>query len=126
MIEPDARHRAVWGEPPPDRPHLQPLDFRPMRKGKLLGFAKIELPNGIRISDIPVSTGRQGAFATMPRRPILGSDGRQKPDSNARPQDVPFLERRNRDLSGRFADALVALVLKAHSGAVKGGPGAGG
>jgi hypothetical protein len=108
---------------------MQPLDFRPMWKGNLLGFVEIELPNGIRISDIPVSTGRQGAFATMPRRPILGSDGRQKPDSNARParpQDVPFLERRDRDLSGRFADTLVALVLKAHSGAVKGGPGAGG
>ena len=48
----------------PDRQGTQLLDFRPILKGKLLGFAKVELPIGLRISDIPILAGKT---ASLPR-----------------------------------------------------------
>ena len=33
------------------------LDWRPLRKNSLLGFAKIELPSGMVISDVTILTG---------------------------------------------------------------------
>jgi DNA repair protein RadD len=37
---------GFWGRP--DRPRIRLLDFRAMRKGSFLGFARIELPIGLR------------------------------------------------------------------------------
>jgi hypothetical protein len=41
------------------------LDWRPMRKNSLLGFAKIELPSGMMISDVTVLTGANGVIEAL-------------------------------------------------------------
>jgi DNA-binding cell septation regulator SpoVG len=119
MIEPDARTRATWGDRPDPRPRMRLLDFKSVRKAKLFGFAKVELPNGLRISDIPVFAGKRGRFATMPARPVLDQEGRQKRDINGNPQYAVFLEWRDRDLASRFSDTVIALVLEAYPGAIE-------
>jgi hypothetical protein len=106
--------------PSDERPGAQLLGFRPLRKGKLLGFAHVELPIGLRISDIPILSGKNGAFAALPARPLLDQEGRQKRDVNGRPQYASFLVWRDRDLSSRFSDTVVALVLEADPGALDG------
>jgi hypothetical protein len=92
-----------------ERPRTRLLDFRSMRKPKLLGFARVELPSGLRISDIPTLAGKNGAFAALPSMPMLDQEGRQKRDVNGKPQYVAFLEWRDRGLS---------IVLDAHSDAL--------
>jgi hypothetical protein len=113
--------RAAWGPRPNDagrtaaeRRRIRLLDFRPIRKGKLLGFARIELPIGLLISDIPILTGKNGVFAALPARPLLDPEGRQKRDANGRPQYLAFLEWRDRNISGRFSAAVIELVRAAH------------
>jgi hypothetical protein len=90
------------------------LTFQSMRKGKLLGFARIEFPNGLQISNIPIFAGQNGPFAALPSRPVLDQEGRQKRDVNGKPQYLPFLQWRDRRLSSRFSDSTIALVLQAH------------
>jgi hypothetical protein len=58
----------------PDWPRMRLLDFRPRRKGELLGFARLEFP----ISDIPILAGPKGVFAALPAKPIPDGEGRQK------------------------------------------------
>ncbi len=37
-----------------------------MRKGSLLGFAKIELPSGMILSDVTILSGERGAWPARP------------------------------------------------------------
>jgi hypothetical protein len=46
----------------PDWPRMRLLDFWPMRKGKLLGFARVELPISLRIRDIPILAARKASL----------------------------------------------------------------
>jgi hypothetical protein len=108
---------ATWGSPAPppaERSRMQLLAWKPMRKGKLLGFARVLLPIGLQIGDIPVLAGRNGAFAALPAKPQIDSQGRVKRDDRGKAFYVPVLEWRDRDLSSRFSDTVVALVLEAH------------
>jgi hypothetical protein len=75
-----------------ERARTQLLDFRPMRKGKLLGFARVQLPIGLRINDIPILAGRNGAFAALPAKPQIDSEGRVKRDGRGKALYVPVLE----------------------------------
>lgn len=117
MIEPSPRTRATWGDRS-DRPRPRLLDFRPVRKGKLLGFARVELPIGLRISNIAILVGRNAPFAMLPSKPQLDRDGSTKRDPNGKVLYAPVLEWRDEDLSNRFSDTVVSLVIEAHPGAL--------
>jgi hypothetical protein len=79
MIEPDARNRATWGDRP-DRPRMRLVAWRPVTKGALRGFATVELPIGLKIHDCPVFTSHGKTWATLPGKPQIDKEGRQKAD----------------------------------------------
>jgi hypothetical protein len=85
----------------PDWPRMRLLDFWPMRKGKLLGFARVELPISLRIRDIPILAGPKGVFAALSPKPIPDGVGRQKRDVNGRPKYLPFWEWRDRGVRAK-------------------------
>jgi hypothetical protein len=58
------------------------------------------------------------AWGTPPSKPQLDKGDRQKTDVNSKLAYVPVLEWRSRDLASCFSDALVALVLATHPGAL--------
>lgn len=90
------------------------LGFRPFTSGQLRGFANVELPIGLTIEDCPVfAGGRNGAWATLPAKPVLDREGKQvRTDGKA--QYAAILKWRDRDLGDRFSAALVALVRQQH------------
>jgi hypothetical protein len=46
---------ATWGsQAAPPRPTMKLLNWKPMVRGSLLGFADVELPIGLKIYEIPV------------------------------------------------------------------------
>jgi hypothetical protein len=63
----------------PDRARMRLRGFRPMRKGNVLGFARIELPIGLRISNIQLFTGGDGLFAALMSKPVFGGRQRSRP-----------------------------------------------
>jgi DNA-binding cell septation regulator SpoVG len=48
------------------------LDWRELRKNSLLGFAKVELPSGMVISDVTILSGERGPWASPPSKPVIG------------------------------------------------------
>jgi hypothetical protein len=112
---------ATWGDKPPARrPKMRLLDFRPLAKGALRGFARVELPSGLRISDVPLLVGKRGPFTTLPAKPVLDAERRQKCDANGKPTYAAVLEWRDRDLANRFSDAVVELVRREYPDSLDG------
>ena len=99
--------------PPVARPKMRLVNFKPMTKGALRGFASIELPSGLLIEDCPVLVSSGKAWASLPSRPVLDRQGRHvKPDG--KPQYVSILKWRDRDLADRWSAAVVELVRQQH------------
>ena len=115
MTAPDAAIAVGYGDRPAPR-QLHLVSWKPVPKGALRGFATVELPIGRRIIDIPVLIGANGAWATLPSKPELDSEGRREFGINGKRVYAPVLEWRTRDLANRFSDAVVAAVRQAHLG----------
>src|ERR1700740_3020135 len=84
---------AVWGPKPasptnPERPKMTLVEWRPIRKNSLRGFATI----------------------TLPSNPMIKKRGRHKADTSGKSSYVPVLEWATRELSDRFSTAIVDLV----------------
>jgi hypothetical protein len=90
------------------------LSWKPLVKGSLRGFATVELPIGLKICDCPVLVSNGKAWATLPSKPQIDRDGRQKTDVNGKPAYASILEWKSRDLSERFSEAVIALVHAAY------------
>jgi hypothetical protein len=90
------------------------ISWKPLVKNSLRGFATIELPIGLKISDIPVLVSHGKAWASLPSKPQLDKDGQHKRDVNGKPAYAPILEWRDRDLSDRFSAAVVDLIRASH------------
>jgi hypothetical protein len=88
------------------------VGWRPLRQGKLYGFAEIELMVvGLRIAEIPVLRGSEGPWAALPGKPELERDGRTVrlgTDGKAVYRDL--LAWRSRKLRDAFSKRVVGLV----------------
>jgi hypothetical protein len=96
------------------QPRMRLLDFRSMRKRKLLGFGRVAFPIGLTIHGVAVLLGRRGLFAALPSKAQIDGDGHQPRDANGKPAYTKVLERHDRDLNDRFPAGIVALVRQAH------------
>jgi hypothetical protein len=76
------------------------------------------LPNGLLIHDVPLLYSHSKAWTTLPAKPQIDGDGRHKRDARGRPAYTKFLEWRNRELSNRLSEALVALICSTHPDAL--------
>jgi hypothetical protein len=87
------------------------VDWRPLRQGKLLGFAKILLPIGLEIAEVPLLRGPEGTWATLPGKPELDRDNRTvRTGPDGRPVYHELLTWRSRRLRQAFSDRVVELV----------------
>jgi hypothetical protein len=112
----DAATAVGYGDRPAPRQQLRLISWKPIVRGALREFATVELPIGLRIIDIPVLIGANGAWATLPSKPELDGEGHRKTDVIGKPTWAPVLEWRTRELRDRFADSVIALVRQAHLG----------
>jgi hypothetical protein len=123
--QPDLRRgeAATWGAKPdiPAKPKMRLVSWKPLIKGSLRGFAIVELPIGLKVFDVAVFVGKNGAWASLPSKPQLDRDGRQKTGADGKAAFSPVLEWRSRELSDRFSATVVDLVRAAHPEALDGG-----
>jgi hypothetical protein len=96
------------------------ISWKPLVKNSLRGFATVELPIGLRISDIPVLISHGKTWATLPSKPQIDKDGQHRRDPNGKPAYSPILEWRDRDLQDRFSGAVVDLIRAEHPDALDG------
>ena len=112
----DAATAVGYGDRPTPR-QLRLVSWKPLLRGSLRGFATVEISAiGLRIIDVPVLTGSNGPWATLPSKPELDSEGRRKHDINGKPTWAPVIEWKSRALREGFSEAVVAAVRRAHPG----------
>src|SRR5437660_862243 len=88
----------------PERPRMRLVSWNRWPRAIFRGFATIGLPNGLTIHDCPVPMSHRTACGTLPSKPRLDKDDRQKTDANGKLAYVPVLEWRSRDLEWRSWD----------------------
>jgi hypothetical protein len=93
---------------------LRLVDWHPIKKGKVIGFALVEFPCGLRVHDVPVLQGRDGPWAALPTKPRLDAERRQQRDMEGRLTYVPVLSWTTQRLEKAFSARVVALVAAAH------------
>jgi hypothetical protein len=108
-------------DPEASRRRMRLVEWRPLVKGSLRGFASVELPSGLQIIDCPVFAGNKGrSWAGLPSKPQLDRDGIQR-FVDGKPAYTPVLAWCDKALRDRWSDAVVALVRQAHPEAFDGG-----
>jgi hypothetical protein len=132
MSAPSARERRpgeplAWGSRTDvrptrtaERPCMRLLAFREIRKGTLIGYARIRLPIGLTIVDVAIIAGKNGIFAALPTKAQFDRDGRQHRDANGKSAYAKILEWRDRVLGRRFSEVVVSPVRAVHPAALDG------
>ena len=100
---------------PLPKPRMKLLEWRPVQKNTLRGFANIEMPSGLVIRDIAIHEKEHKWWASLPSRPVLDADGRQVVNHAGHKQYAALLGWRDRDLADRFSAAAVELIRAEHS-----------
>ena len=90
------------------------LSWRRVRKGQLFGFAAIELPVGLQLFDVPVLRGDKGVWASLPNRPEIDEQGRQRVGLVGKPAYARFAAWNSKKLEEAFRRRVVELVRAAH------------
>ncbi len=86
------------------------LDWRPVRRNSLLGFARAELPSGMIVADVTILTGARGPWASPSSKAMIGSDGAALRDAAGKIRYVPIIEFATTEIRSRFSAAVVEAV----------------
>ena len=89
-------------------------DWRPLRKGSLVGFVKVELPSGMILNDVTVLSGDRGAWASPPSKPMIDRDGIAMKDANGKLKYSPVIEFASKEVRERFSNAVVEALRAKH------------
>jgi hypothetical protein len=93
---------------------LRILDWRPLKKNSLLGFAKVELPSGMVISDVTILTGERGPWASPPSKPMIDREGVAMKDDKGKLRYSPIIEFASREIRDRWSAAVIEAMRAAH------------
>ena len=96
------------------------LDFRQVTKNSLVGFAKVEFPSGMVISDVTILQGEKGPWASPPSKPMVGRDGTVMKDDNGKVRYVPIIEFTDKATRNRWSDSVIEAMRAAHPEAFNG------
>jgi hypothetical protein len=91
-------------------PTLRLLDFKPVRKKSLRGFASVKLPNGLVINDIVVGEANGRQWALLPSKPLLDRDGNLVRDTGGKIRYSSVVEWDLAELRQEFSRRVVSLV----------------
>jgi hypothetical protein len=95
---------------------LRLIDWRPLRKGRLYGFATIEVqPIGLQVHEIPVLMGaKNGPWACVPTKPRIDAKGQQMRDVDGSPRYDRIMSWSTKRRESDFSAAVVNLVRRRH------------
>jgi hypothetical protein len=87
------------------------LEWRPVERGSLCGFAKVQVPAWrVTIAGVALHRRDGRAWAQLPSRPMLDGNRQLMLDENGKPKYSRVLEFTDREIADRFSEAVVAAV----------------
>jgi hypothetical protein len=88
------------------------IEFRPLSKNTLRGFAVLELPSGLVVRDVSIHQKGEKCWAGLPSRPMVGSDDKVIRNHAGKVQYAAMLGWRDRGLADRFSAAVVDEAIR--------------
>jgi hypothetical protein len=104
------------GRPSSDRPGMQLLKWRRLRRSTLRGFGSFRMPSGFRVYDCPAHTKNGKHWVSLPSRAQV-ENGALKFDVNGKVLYAPVVEWESKELRDGFSQRAVALILAHDAGA---------
>ena len=89
------------------------LEWKPMSRNSLKGFAKIQL-GALTILDCPVHNTDGRKWCGLPSKPQIDSDGNVKREPTGKIKYVALLQWATKAASDRFSDSVVAALEEKH------------
>lgn len=94
------------------------LEWRPMKRNSLLGFAHIQL-GALKIKDVTVNINTGRLWAGLPAKPMIDRDGNAIRNEQGKIKYVPILEWDNKATGDRFSESVILALEEKHPGATK-------
>ncbi len=93
---------------------LKILDWRPMPRNSLLGFAKVEFPYGLVINDVTILKGERGPWASPPSKPMVSRDGAVLKGDDGKLRYVAMIEFASKEIRTRWSSSVIEAMRAAH------------
>lgn len=105
--------------PPLPTPYVV-LEFRPITpKGSLLGFAVVDLGNGLVLHDVSIHRLAPRAWASPPARTLIDADGSARLDADGKRVLVPTLTFASASRRLRFEKTVILALREAFPDALR-------
>jgi hypothetical protein len=94
---------------------LRLISWRPLRQGRVRGFASVEVFGCLTIRDCPLLVDDQGrVWASLPAKPELDRTGHCRTGTRGERLYTEIISWKSRRLKDAFSERLVSLVRAAH------------
>jgi hypothetical protein len=90
------------------------LEWRPLRRNTLLGFATVEMPSGMVMAEIGIMRAERGEWAAPPSKPQIDRDGVGMKDAAGKLKYTPLISFTSKERRDRFSDAVIEAMRAAH------------
>ena len=90
--------------------------FVAVRRNSLRGFAEVQLPSGMIMSDVGIYVTEGRPWASPPSKPMLDRNGSVVRDDAGKVRYSPIITFASKELRDRFSAAIIAAMTIAHPG----------
>lgn len=95
---------------------LSLLDWRPLKKNSLRGFATVRIGKALKVSDVSVHCSNGKRWASLPSKPQINKEGVVLKDDSGKVKYLPIVSWTDAESGDRFSEAVIAAVEAAHPG----------
>jgi hypothetical protein len=94
------------------------LEWKPIAKGSLRGFAAVRLGRSLVIRDLAILHSNGRAWVGLPGKPIISADGTAARAEKGKQRYSAILEWTDRSAADRFGAAVLAAIRAEHPNAL--------
>jgi hypothetical protein len=81
-----------------------------VQKNNLLGFAVVQMPSGMVLSDVGVHRQGDTYWASPASKPMLGRDGTQLKDASEKLRRTPIVSFKDKQARDKWSAAVIAAL----------------
>lgn len=85
------------------------LEWRPMRRNSLLGFASVQL-GALKIKDVTININTGRKWAGLPAKPMIDKEGNAMRNDQGKIRYVPILEWDTKGAGDRFSESVIVAL----------------
>ena len=85
-------------------------NWRPLRKGSLIGFVSVSMPSGIIIHEVSILETNGRFWASPPSKPMIDRNGAVMTGDDGKRRYSALIEFADRDTRARWSAAVIAAL----------------